>query len=514
MMPSRRKFLLAAGSWAALHPLANVSAQPRFTRYPFALGVASGYPSPDGVTLWTRLAPDPLDDGGMPPHAVDVHWEVSTDANFRAISRSGRFSATAEWAHSVHVDVTGLEPARWYWYRFRAGEATSPVGRTRTAPAAGSDAASLRFAAASCQQYEQGYYNAYRHLVEDEPDLVLFLGDYIYESSWGRNHVRSHGAGEPETLAEYRARYALYKSDRLLQRAHAAAPWIVTWDDHEVQNDYANDRSRIIVTADVFLERRAAAYRAYYEHMPLPSWARPRGAAMQLYTRAAFGGLAQFHVLDDRQYRSHQPCPRPGFGGSNVVDAAACRERADPRLSLLGAAQEQWLAEGLSRSGARWNLIAQQTLMAQSDRTPGAGQTFWTDGWDGYPKARERLLGVLSQRRVANPVVIGGDVHMAAVADLRPDFDDAKSPVAAAEFVCTSITSQGPSQKRTDALLAENPHIHYADGLKRGYTLFELTPDRCTARLRAISGVGLPGSTVRDAAVYVVDNGRPGAQRA
>jgi alkaline phosphatase D len=516
MTLSRRSFLLAAGSCAALHPALYraAAADPRFAHYPYTLGVASGYPTPDGVTLWTRLAPQPLEGGGMPPHAVEVHWDVAADAGFRTIVRSGHSIASPEWAHSVHAEVAGLQPGRWYWYRFRAGGAVSPVGKTRTAPAADAPAQRLRFATASCQQYEQGYYNAYRHLAAEDLDLVVFLGDYIYESSWGRNLVRAHGAGEPQTLDEYRARYALYKSDRLLQLAHAAAPWLVTWDDHEVQNDYANDRARIIVPPMVFLERRAAAYRAYYEHMPLPSWARPRGPAMQLHTRAAFGQLAQFHVLDDRQYRSHQPCPKEGYGGSNVVDAAQCAERSDPRLTLLGTAQEQWLADGLARSPARWNIIAQQTMMAQADRTPGEGRTFWTDGWDGYPKARERLLGFIAERRVANPLVLGGDVHMAAVADLKQDFDNTNAPAIATEFVCTSITSQGPSEKRTEALVAENPHIRYANGIRRGYTVFELSPERCTARLRTVSGVGLPGSTIRDAEVYLVDNGRPGAQQA
>ncbi|MBI2508588.1 MAG: alkaline phosphatase D family protein, partial [Betaproteobacteria bacterium] len=264
MPVSRRQFLICTASLAAAAPLARLLAQPKFEKYPYTLGVASGYPTQQGVVLWTRLAPEPLAGGGMPQAAVEVAWEVAADEAFRRIVARGTEIAAPEWAHSVHAEVTGLEPARWYFYRFRV-------------------------------------YAAYRHMVQEDLDLVIHVGDYIYESSWGRNHVRSHGTGEPVTLADYRNRHALYKSDADLQAAHTAFPWIATWDDHEVQNDYANDRSQYLDEPRVFLERRAAAYRAYYEHIPLPAWARPRGPDMRLYTRADFGGLAAFHVLDDRQ---------------------------------------------------------------------------------------------------------------------------------------------------------------------------------------------------------------------
>jgi len=512
MPVSRRKFLIYAAGLAAAAPLARLLAQPRFEKYPFPLGVASGYPTSQGVVLWTRLAPDPLAGGGMPRAGVEVAWEVATDEAFANIVRRGTELASPEWAHSVHAEAAGLEPARPYFYRFHAGGTVSPTGRTRTAPPPG-PSERMRFALASCQQYEQGYFVAYRRMAQENLDLVVHVGDYIYESSWGRNHVRSYGTGEPVTLEEYRNRYALYKSDEDLKSAHAACPWLVTWDDHEVQNDYANDRSQHLDDSRVFLERRAAAYRAYYEHMPLPAWARPRGPDMRLYTRADFGGLAAFHVLDDRQYRSHQVCPRPGRGGSNVVPAADCPERLDPRLTLLGAAQEQWLYDGLARPGARWNVIAQQTMMTQVDRMPGEGQSFWTDGWDGYPKARERLLKFVAGNRVANPVVIGGDVHMFIVADLKTDFDDPKAPVVATEFVGTSITSQGMAQKRLESWRDDNPHIHYANSTRRGYTTLELTPKRCVARLRTVWDVTDPASSIRTLATYTVEDGRPGAQR-
>ena len=510
---SRRRLLFAAAGLAATVPFARLLAQPRFERNPFTLGIASGYPAPDGAVLWTRLAPDPLAGGGMPGAAVEVAWEVAADEGFRKIVRGGRELASPEWAHSVHAEVAGLAPARQYFYRFHAGGAASPVGRFRTAPAPGAAARRLAFAFASCQQYEQGWYVAYRHMMAEDLDLVVHLGDYIYESSWGRNHVRKHEAGDPVTLAEYRNRYALYKSDPDLQGAHSAFPWIVTWDDHEVQNDYANDRSQFADPREAFLARRAAAYRAYYEHMPLPKRMAPRGPGMEIYTRWDYGALARFHVLDDRQYRDHQVCPRPERGGgSNVVTAADCPELLQPGRTLLGGAQEAWLHEGLGASATRWNVIAQQTVMAQVDRFPGEGQSFWTDGWDGYPAARARLLQHIAGSKVPNPVVIGGDVHTAVVADLKADFNDPKAPVVATEFVGTSIASQGISQKSLETWRAENPHIRYANSSRRGYTTVELTAKHCHARLRAVNEKD-NASPVGTLAAWTVEDGRPGAQR-
>ncbi len=512
---TRRDFLSCAAALAAgALPSPSVRARPKFQRDPFTLGIASGYPTADTVVIWTRLAPEPLAGGGMGPETVQVGWEMAADQGFRKIVRAGRETATARWGHSVHAEVAGLDPARQYFYRFHAGGAVSAVGRTRTAPAAGAPVGRMRFAFASCQQYEQGYYAAFRHMAADDLDLVIHLGDYIYESSWGRHHVRSHGAPEPITLEDYRDRYALYKGDTDLQRAHAAHPWLVTWDDHEVDNDYANDQSQDLDPPKLFLLRRAAAYQAYYEHMPLPQWARPRGPDMQLYCRWSYGALAQFHVLDGRQYRTPQPCPREGRGGGSLVVAEDCSERLDPARTFLGHAQERWLADGLTTSSARWNVIAQQTLMAQSDRRPGEGQAFWSDGWDGYPLARQRLLRVIEDGKVANPVVIGGDVHMSVVADLKVDFDDPRSPVVATEFVGTSITSQGLPRKRVESWLSDSPHIKYANPTRRGYPVAELSAQRCMVRLRTLDDVTDPQSGIRTLRSYVVEDGKPGAQRA
>lgn len=511
----RRRLLAAAWSLAAAGVLVPSSARlaraQRFEAYPFALGVASGCPRPNGIVLWTRLAPDPLHAGGMAPRALEVRWELARDERFRDIVRRGTAPATPELAHSVHVELSGLEPDRFYWYRFAAGDAVSPVGRTRTAPAADADVRRLRFAFASCQQFEQGYYGAYLHMAREDVDLVAFLGDYIYESSWGRNHVRKHSGPEATTLIGYRNRHAQYKTDPALRAMHEQVPWIFTWDDHEVSNDYADTQGQYL--QEDFVERRAAAYRAYYEHMPLERAMLPRGAAMRIYERFDWGRLARFHMLDDRQHRHIQVCPNPRRGGgSNVVDDLACPERTDPGRSLLGAAQERWLHEGLDASQARWNILGQQSLMAQLDRAPGPGVTHWTDSWDGYPAARRRLLDFVAERRPGNVLVIGGDVHSHWVCDLKPDFDRADSPVVATEFCGTSITSQSWAQARNAALVPDNPHVRFVSSERRGYVVMELAAKACQVRLRGIDNEKVPEPDIVTQASFVVEDGHPGAR--
>lgn len=461
------------------------------------------------MVLWTRLV------GEIDPTPLPVRWEIAADESMRQIVASGSAAAEPAWAHSLRVEARGLEPDRWYWYRFMAGDAVSPVGRTRTAPRLDAAVERLQFAFASCQQYEQGYFGAHRHIAADAPDLVAFVGDYIYESSWGREHVRKHTGGEPTTLEDYRARYALYKSDADLQVAHAACPWIVTWDDHEVDNDYADDRPEDGMARDAFLERRAAAYRAFYEHMPLPERMRPAGPDMRLHTQLGWGRLGRFYVLDGRQYRSWQACPRGGRrGGSNTVDVDNCDSLSAPARSYLGRAQERWLEGALGDSQSRWNFLAQQTRMAQFDQKPGPGRRAWTDGWDGYPAARARLLGYLGERRIANPVVLGGDVHQFNVADLKRDFDDPASPVVASEFVGTSITSQGWPQHRLDAFLPDNPHMKLVESRFRGYVRVQVSAREARFDLRAMASVREPGADCRTHATFAVEDGRPGAQRA
>ncbi|HMA89824.1 MAG TPA: alkaline phosphatase D family protein [Burkholderiales bacterium] len=507
-MSARRRFLASLGGLglAAVLPR-TAQSKPRFAVDPYALGVASGYPSAGGVVLWTRLV------GDLDPAPIRVRWEVALDESMRHVVASGVESATPEWAHSVHVEVRGLAPARHYWYRFMSGDAVSPVGRTGTAPRRDARVDRLRFAFASCQQYEQGYYGAWRHAVADDPELIVFLGDYIYESSWGRDHVRAQDPGEPYSLDEYRMRYACYKSDPDLQAAHAACPWLVTWDDHEVDNDYAADRSEDGMPRGRFLARRAAAYRAYYEHMPLPARMRPQGPHMRIYTQLGWGSLARLFMLDDRQYRAYQVCPRR-HGGGNVVRDAECPARGEPGRSMLGAQQEAWLERAFAGSRAGWNIVAQQTLMAQFARGTGAARRFWTDGWDGYPAARRKLLESMARQRLANPVVIGGDVHFHAVADLKTDFDDPAAPVLASELCGTSITSQARAQAELDAVRADNPHVKLADGRYRGYVRAELRTHALQADLRAMATVRTRDAACTTLASFVVEDGRAGPQRA
>jgi alkaline phosphatase D len=493
----------------------------------FALGVASGSPTADSVVLWTRLGGDRL------AAEVPVAWELAADEGFNRIVARGTEPARAGDAHSIHLEVRALEPSRWYWYRFTALGQRSPVGRTRTAPAvegAGASVARLDFAIASCQRWDHGHWAAWRdvaaHPAGRPLDLVLFLGDYIYEYGSAPGAVRAHEGGAVSTLEGYRARYAQYKSDPLLQAAHAACPWVVIWDDHEVENDYAGVQGEHLQPG--FAARRAAAYRAWWEHMPLPPSLRPQfagGGEATIHGRLDWGRLARLQWIDTRQFRDPQLCPRPGRGGSNTVRLRDCPALVtEPARTLLGAAQERWLAEGWSLTQP-WNLLAQQTLMARFTREavnvrpdPRDLATlqgrYWTDGWDGYPGARQRLLSVLAERKVPGAVVLGGDVHANYVAELRVDPDEtdaARSPLVATEFCGTSISSRGNPQSAVDAALRFNPHIRYGRSEERGYVRFALTRERLEADLRVVTDPKDANSAVTSAARFVVEAGKVGA---
>ena len=500
MLVPRRRFLQGAAAIGAAPFLAG---GPRAADLPrFALGIASGQPHRDGMVLWTRLT------GADLPERANVRWEVASDEQFQRVVARGDEIAEATWAHSVHAEPGGLEPARPYWYRFSALGQQSVVGRTRTAPAPDA-AASLRFVITSCQRYDVGHYAAWRHITAENPDVVMFLGDYIYEYASRPDAIRKHEGGEAKTLEQYRARYATYKSDPLLQAAHAAAPWLLVWDDHEVSNDYANMRGEDLTQN--FGARRAAAYRAYWEHMPFARSARPVGPDMRIIARLDWGTLARIHLVDDRQYRDVEVCSRPGRGGSNTVTLADCPDLSDPRRTLLGVEQERWLADSWDLSRP-WNLLAQQTLMARfswKDPAQGGG-TYWTDGWDGYAPSRNRLLGVVAEKKVPGVVVLGGDVHSNYVADLKPDYDDPKSPVVASEFCGTSITSLSMAQSRVDAARPFNPHIHYGRSDQRGYMSFDLDATQMKVRLQTVDNPLDPASAITTTARFVVDPKRPG----
>lgn len=519
--PSRRRILIAGASLAAaglLSPFARASG----SADPFTLGVAAGDPLADGFVLWTRLAPRPLDPdgrGGLRA-AVPVRWQVASDPQMRTIVRQGETIASPVWGHAVHVELTGLAADRPYWYCFQALGARSPIGSARTLPAAHRTPDAARFGFVSCSHWELGYFSAYRHLAAEQPDLVFFLGDYIYEYS---NHgeaahkiVRAHGSGECLDLAGYRNRYALYRTDPDLQALHAGSACVATWDDHEVQNDYANRWSQDpSIPVDTFLARRAAAYRAFYEHFPLRARHRPHGADMRIYRSFDYGQLARFYVLDGRQYRSEQPCPQAnGWRGGHVV-ADSCRQRTDPQRTMLGWEQERWLHGGFAQSPARWNVIAQDLLVApmrQAGRDGVVGH--WTDGWDGYPATRERMLDAIANTRLRNPVFWGGDIHSYWVTDLKADPADDASATLATEFVGTSITSDGQSNDELHATMAANPHVHYVDGQTRGYVSVTLTPGQMETRLQGISDRRDRNATVSTTKRFVVEDGRPGAVEA
>ncbi|WP_189040091.1 alkaline phosphatase D family protein [Streptomyces daqingensis] len=485
---------------------------------PFTLGVASGDPLPDSVVLWTRLAPEPFEpDSGLAAGAVDVRWELASDAGFTRTVDSGKVTAHPEFHHSVHVVPEGLKPRTRYYYRFTVGDWTSPTGRTRTAPAADDDPASLRFASVSCQAYHDGYFTALRHLAEEEDlDAVLHLGDYLYEYA-----VDTHGGDradpalrlpdrfnkETTTLEDYRLRYALYHSDPDLQAAHAAHPWIVTWDDHEVENNYA-DEVPDGSPPEVFPARRAAAYRAYYENLPLRPPQQPSGPGLRLYRRLHFGRLAQLDVLDGRQYRDDQAA---GDGWQVPTE-----ETERPERTLLGAAQERWLADGWRSSRAVWNLVPQQCVLSRRrERTTGP-YPLSMDAWDGYPAARGRFVESARAAGVENLVVLTGDVHVHYAMDIKEDFDDAASRTVGVELVTTSLASGGdgvarPGNWRT--LMEANPHMRFYDG-RRGYVLITLDQRQLRADYRTVDVVTKPGAPVSTAATFVSRKGEPGLTQA
>ena len=516
---TRRRLLKASSAFAVGLLTARQGAQAG-SGDPFTLGVAAGEPSPDGFVLWTRLARSPLaaDGLGGMSEPVPVHWEVASDEGMGEVVRRGTVEAVQRSAHCVHVAVGGLKPNRSYWYRFAALGEQSPIGRARTTPSPADRLDRLRFAFASCSNWQLGFFSAYRHMVEEQPDLVIFLGDYIYESTIAATSaaaarlVRPHDGPTATDLAGYRNRYALYRSDPDLKALHAAAPCLVTWDDHEVENDYANQWSQDMrVDPEIFLARRAAAYQAYWEHMPL----RPRPSAeahgLRLYGRVPFGNLVSFTLLDGRQYRSKQPCEVPPWRRGHVAPAS-CSERLDARRTLLGAEQERWLFEGFERADTAWNVLAQGQLMAQLRQKSRAGEVgFWTDGWDGYPAARQRLLEAMAASRLKNPVVIGGDIHSFWATDLKEDFDNPRSATVATEFVGTSITSDPPPHDLIAELLPENPHVRYFESRHRGYVVVDLDAERMLVRFRSISDRRDPKATVATLKQFVVMTGTAGA---
>jgi alkaline phosphatase D len=507
---NRRELLKASVTLASsLATGSRIAANPRFDTDPFRLGVASGDPWPDSVVLWTRLAPDPLNGGGMPPETVPVRWRVASDEGMTKIVRQGTTMASPGWAHSVHVEVQGLQPGRWYWYQFDVGTAgrrmLSPLGRTRTAPAPASHPDRYSFAFVSCQKYESGYYTAIEHLSAEDLSLVVHLGDYIYEKGPAKA-VREMPLPTAISLDQYRARYAFYKMDPALQKVHHSFPWAVVPDDHEVSNNYAGlipEKKEDGPTCEV---RRAAAYRAYYEHMPLRAVAAPHGAFMTLHRTLRIGQLADLHLLDTRQYRTDQPC---GDGTK-----PSCAEREGPS-TMMGPAQERWLHKQLAAAHSKWNVLAQQVIFGQIDCDPGPGELFMMDKWDGYPVARQRLLEQIAARKLGNVIVLSGDNHNNWVIEIKRDFREEKSPILASEFAGTSLSSGGDGSEIHPGftkVFAANPHIKFHNS-RRGYVRCTVTPELWTSDYRVVPYVSRPGAPIQTRASFVVESGKPGVER-
>ena len=509
---SRRLFLAYSASLAAIPTLARrtraAARRVSFSSNPFSVGVASGDPTPSGVLLWTRLAPKPLEPGGgLDGNTIDVTWEVAEDEAIRNVVRRGRAVATPQLGFSLHVEADGLAPDRWYWYRFRAGDAESPVGRTRTMPAEGATPPELRFSVASCQNYEAGLYTAYEHMAKEKLDLVFFLGDYIYEYEGEDGRTRKHIGKEVHSLDDYRVRHAQYKMDPLLQAMHARCPWMVVWDDHEFDNNCANDVSEEEGIDPVeFLARRANAYQAYYEMMPLRTRSLPRGPHMQLYRKLSFGRLAEFLMLDTRQYRTDQP---NGDGGHDIND-----EAMSSKGSMLGARQFGWVGRSLMESTGTWNVLAQQTMMGMVDLKRGERREFPMDSWPGYAFERIRLMDFVRERRVPNPVVLTGDYHANWVNNLRVDDRKADTPLVATEFVGTSISSDANGADKLDdweTATTENACVQFYNA-QRGYVLCTVTPDAWRSDFRIVKEITRPGAPITTRASYVIEAGTPGAK--
>ncbi|MBB0246098.1 alkaline phosphatase [Streptomyces alkaliphilus] len=462
---------------------------------PFAHGVASGDPLPDGVLLWTRVTPVPeaVPGSGLGP-AVSVRWEVAEDADFRSVVAEGAVTATAATDHTVKVDVRGLRPARDHHYRFTLGGARSPVGRTRTAPAADASPDRLRLGVVSCSNYEAGHFSAYRHLAaRGDLDAVLHLGDYLYEYGTGeypsrptRTHLPTH---EILTLADYRQRHAHYRSDPDLRAVTAAHPLIAIWDDHEVANDWWTGGAENHTPGEEgdWHERLTAGKRAYFEWMPV----RPSTEGT-VFRRLRFGGLADLHLLDLRSFRDRQVTP-----GSGAVDSA---ER-----TITGRAQLDWLLSGISSSPARRQLIATSVMISpvafgsvpahllgpigQCLGVPSGGLAINTDQWDGYTADRQRLLSHLRAEGIRDAVFLTGDIHMHWANEVPVNAATYPlSPSVGTEFVVTSVTSDNLDDilgvpPQTVSLIAEaairaaNRHVKWVDLDSHGYGVLEVRAD-------------------------------------
>lgn len=448
----------------------------------FLHGVACGDPHQHGAVLWTRV--DGIERSGR------LRLEIAADRGFSKLvdRRDVRAAAVRDYTARVRVDSPRLLPGERYFYRFSSPDSESPVGTFRTLRPPDS-AEPVRIALWSCQKYVDGFYPAHRGLADEDVDLVVGLGDYVYEGNGQgvRDDASSTGEnGEAETLADYRAKYRLYQSDPDLQAMHAAHPFVVIWDDHEVENDYSGAKGidRPARPRVPFAARRANAYLAYFEHMPV---VRMGGERNRIYRTLRLGALAELFLLDGRQYR-------------------------EEGRTMLGAAQHDWLAGGVPASTATWKLVANQTMMMGNDLP--AGTTVDTDGWDGFPAERRALLAAWRDRGAKDVAVLTGDEHEFYAGLVSPS-GHVDEPAVATEFVGGSITSGAEPDAATRAALAlatvglrtQNPQWTYAESTRQGYQVVEARPDELRVTFRSPTSVFVRGAPMEDLARFRVPRG-------
>jgi alkaline phosphatase D len=512
----RREFLIAsaAAGLTVAGPI-NHAALARARKAPiasagrFAHGVASGFPSPKAITLWTRVSD--LD------RSSRVTLEVATDPHFRHVVHRAQPTADKNRDFTVHTRVAGLKPSHEYHYRFHTKHKNSRVGTFRTLPPADSDQ-QLRIGFYSCQSYEAGYYTALAGLAKEKDlDLVLCLGDYIYEHHYypgpdaRLDRTGKNKDGDVQTLAEYRQKYRFYQTDKDLQALHAAYPFVTIWDDHEVEDNYAGssaDSKQSDPTLEnsgyprrvPFGERRKNGYKAFFEAMP-----RMPAKGNVIYGSIQLGKMAELYLTDERQYRDPQPC--------QDVLLTPCPDDLKPGRTYLGAKQKAWLKGAVPKSKARWNLLASETMMMALDSSPGSHAN--QDQWDGYSAEREEILTQFHAKKVRNLVVLSGDIHTFIAGNLTTTGEQSGTPVGT-ELVGGSVTSLGlPEETGFPASTLEalrksaDPHTIYADFEKRGYCVVTVKKNELLGEFKAVGTTQQPHSPTRSLAKFKVESGKP-----
>ena len=505
----RRGFLINTLLGLSSSPLmASCASDIRLSTNPFTLGIASGDVTDSSAVLWTRLAPEPIEgDGGMEPHNIPVQWELSLDPKMSRIIRRGEAIATPVFAHSVHVELEGLEPGCEYWYRFSVSSHSSRIGRTKTLPGRNSHPDSFRFITASCQNWTHGYFVAYEHMIQDKPDFIIHLGDYFYDTSFGVTDFRHHETEKaPVTVEDFRRRHARYKTDKHLQDAHAQIPFFTTIDNHDAIEDMDPEK----------FSQRAAAYQAWYEHMPVRGYKAAGDNHFDLQRKISLGNLAQISLLDGRQFRdSREVCNNndyPNYGFGNYRER--CAAVFDEDRSMLGKEQEQWLTENIVENSATWNVIASPGPLLPFRYHHDGKELSYIGAWDIYPANRERVAKAIEAAEVGHPLILSGDVHSFWAVDGSLTKEPSER-IPVVEFVASSISANWPEKlaKPVTENLPHNPQVQFYDPDKRGYLLHDVDDKEWKTTARAMQDVRDEQSPALDLASFLVSKGKPGFTR-